>query len=203
MHVAALGVWLGVVLMSGAAAAIIFPTVKALAPSVPAYAGYAGEHWMLVAGRVAQRVFLAGDVAQFACACGAGLGLLFARPFGHVWWRRVATALRLTLLCGAVTALAYQLFVLAPRMNANLHGYWDAAAAGDTATAEALRAAFSAEHPTATRVLGVIAALVSACLALAAWPERNGATGDAAAAMPPARRTGSGLEEPRLLRERA
>lgn len=171
LHTLALGVWLGVVVLSGAAAATIFPTMKALAPSLPAYAAYTGDHWMLAAGKVADRVFAASDVAQFACATLAGAGLMLARPIRHEWWRTPRAAARICLLCCAITLLAYQLFVLSPRMQGNLKGYWAAALAGDTPLAETLRAAFSADHPTATNVLGATALVVLAAGLLAAWPE--------------------------------
>ncbi|MFN0011264.1 MAG: hypothetical protein ACKVS8_06420 [Phycisphaerales bacterium] len=176
LHTAALGVWLGVVVMTAAAAAIIFPTVKALAPTLPAFSAYTGDHWMVAAGKVADRIFAISDAAQFACAILAGAGLVLARPMGHASWRTLRTALRITALSAAITALAYQLFVLSPRMSQNLKGYWAAAERGDNTAAASLRAAFNADHPTATIVLGVLAVIVLACLPLAAWPETEPAS---------------------------
>ncbi len=181
LHTVALGVWLGIVVMTAAAAAIIFPTVKGLAPTLPAFNAYTGDHWMVLAGKVADRIFAVSDAAQFACAIVAGAGLVLARPIGHPAWRTLPTALRMTALSAAVTALAYQLFVLSPRMNHNLRGYWAAAERGDNAAAEALKAAFNTDHPTATIVLGVLAVIVLAGLLLAAWPDAEPAPTKAAA----------------------
>lgn len=197
LHTAALGVWLGVVLMSAAAAAVIFPTVKALDPSLPGFAAYTGDHWMIAAGRVADRTFAVSDAAQFVCALLAGLGLVVRRPIGDAAWRTARSALRITFLSGAITALAYQLFVLAPRINANLQAHWTAAAAGDNATAQTQRAAFTADHPTASATLAVIATLVAVCLGLAAWPGSGpGYVGGSA----PTAASGPRLEEPALAR---
>ena len=199
IHTAALGVWLGVVLMTGAAAAVIFPTVKALDPTLPGFGLYTGDHWMIAAGRVADRTFAISDAAQFVCATLAGVGLVLGRPLGHPAWRTARTAVRITFLSAAITALSYHLFVLAPRMNTNLRGYWAAAAAGDNATAQTLRDAFSADHPTASATLGAIAALVAICLALAAWPQPQAiATPRPASAPDPA--ATPRLEEPALAR---
>ncbi len=197
LHTAALGVWLGVVLMAGAAAAVIFPTVKALNPSLPAFAAYTGDHWMIAAGRVADRTFAVSDAAQFVCALLAGLGLVLGRPIGDASWRTARSALRITFLSGALTALAYQLFVLAPRMNANLQAHWAAAAVGDDARAQTLREVFTADHPTASATLGMIAVLVAICLGLAAWP---GATPGRAGGSSPTPAAAPRLEVPALAR---
>ena len=198
VHTAGLGVWLGVVLMSGAAAAVIFPTVKALNPSLPAFSAYTGDHWMIAAGRVADRTFAVSDAAQFVCALLAGAGLVLGQPIGDASWRTPRSALRITFFSGAITALAYQLFVLAPRMNANLQGHWTAAAGGDNAAAQALREAFTADHPTASTTLGVIAALVAICLGLAAWPKAAG--GSSVTGTPVISRESARPEEPALAR---
>jgi hypothetical protein len=172
-HTFFLGLWFGSLVMTGIAAAIIFPTVKHLQPQVPAYASYRGEHWLLLAGKVAERIFTAADIVQFVCACvavGAFLVMAAKTPEG---WRTPERALRVTLLVAALTTLAYQILVLGPRMHLNLTEFWNAAGAGQQANADRFQAAFDADHPTASTVLGITVALVGAAFALAAWPGRD------------------------------
>ena len=47
LHLAALGAWLGAIVVSGAAAAIIFPTMRSLDPRMPEFGSYQGPHWMI------------------------------------------------------------------------------------------------------------------------------------------------------------
>ncbi|MEL6795887.1 MAG: hypothetical protein AAFO89_03605, partial [Planctomycetota bacterium] len=49
------------------------------------------------------------------------------------------------------------IFILGPRMNANLSDYWTAAAAGDNDTALAAQQAFMADHTPASNTLAAIA----------------------------------------------
>lgn len=44
VNVTSLGLWCGCLLMTGAGAAVTFPTVKRLDPSVPSMSGYSGDH---------------------------------------------------------------------------------------------------------------------------------------------------------------
>lgn len=175
IHVGVLGVWLGALVMTGVAAAVIFPTMKSLDPRLPGYEGYTGSHWMLAGGSVANRLFVIGDVVQFTAmlAAGAtfGLGIMF---FG-LPSRKPLTVIRATLLLGLVGVLSYHLLVLAPRMAVNLDGFWAAAKAGDQARAETLRAAFDADHPTARSVLSCIAVLLLGALAAGVWSATGGA----------------------------
>lgn len=166
LHILALSLWLGCVVTAGLAAAIVFPTMKALDPHLPQYAGYTGDHWMLAAGRIADRVFDATDTAQVGAAVVAtltGVGLLLAR----VVRARSRSALAwLIALAGALCVLAYTLTILRPRMTTNLIAYWDAASRADNPAAEAARAAFSAEHPLASNLMVATALLVLLALTL-------------------------------------
>ncbi len=166
LHILALSLWLGCVVTAGLAAAIIFPTMKSLDPQLPAYAGYTGDHWMLAAGRIADRIFDATDTAQVGAAGVAlltGVALLAARglrarpPIALAW---------LVALAAALGVLAYTLTVLRPRMTTNLVTYWDAASRADNPAAEAARAAFSAEHPLASNLMAATALLVLLALIL-------------------------------------
>ena len=53
---AAIALWLGVLLVSGLTAAVAFPTMKPLAPQLPDYAAVS-DHWKITAGAIANRVF--------------------------------------------------------------------------------------------------------------------------------------------------
>lgn len=166
LHIVSLCLWGAAVLGSGLAAAIAFPTMKALDPRLPAYSAYEGDHWMLAAGKIANRVFEITDGMQMAMAALAvvtAAGLLAARVCGA---RSIAGAMWLVVLAVAVGVLGYTLLVLRPAMAVDLHAYWDAALAGDTPAAEASREAFSAEHPMASNLMASTAACVLGALVL-------------------------------------
>ncbi len=172
MHLASLGVWAGVLGGAGIAAAVAFPTVRDLAPSLPAYEAYAGEHWMLAAGMVASRVFVISDVVQFVCTFGAIIGFGLAVAFGGYLkgdrrsWLLFFRALFLGL---AFISVAYHLLILMPSMQHDLRQYWDAALAGETETAERFRQAFADRHPDASRSLGLTALAALTTLLLGVW----------------------------------
>ncbi len=168
VHVFAMGLWFGALIMTAAAAAVIFPTLKALNPSLPAYASYGGEHWMLAAGRVANTIFFISDVVQFICSSLAIGTLLVSVVFLKTPWRNRLTAMRAVLLGTALCLLCYHLFILGPRMSVNLERYWTLAAQGQQQQADEFRAAFSADHPSASRVLGAIAGVAGLGLFLGA-----------------------------------
>jgi hypothetical protein len=195
IHIAVLGVWLGAILLAGAAAAVVFPLMKDLNPTLPRFAKYDGPHWLLAGGKVGQLVFFALDLVQFVCVLTAGATLVVSLVWMGLPVRRWSTFLRIALLLALVGVLAYQFGVLAPDLQANLRSYWAAAEAGDNVSAAAFREAFDRGHPLATRLLGSTAAAVLASIAVATWSIAD--TG------PEPERAGSPLEEPRLLRTRA
>lgn len=199
IHLAVLGAWLGVLLMTGAAAAMLFPTIRALAPTLPGYARYEGPHWSLAAGKIAAVLFFLADAAQFAgvLAAGATLGVSIL-AFG-VSMRSRLTALRGGVLIALLGLLSYQLLVLAPGMHADLASYWLAAEAGDNAAAARFKAAFDARHPLARTLLAVDAAAVLVLLVAGVWSatDRGRSVADVPVAAPPVR-----LEEPMLARGR-
>ncbi|MFM9996691.1 MAG: hypothetical protein ACKVU4_12940 [Phycisphaerales bacterium] len=195
IHLVTLGLWLGVLVMTGVAAAVLFPTIKALDPRLPEYAAFTGEHWSLAAGRVAATLFFVCDAVQFAGALIAGvtLGLsilLFGLPA-----RSLATACRAGLIVIIVGVLSYQFIMLAPDMNRNLAAYWTAAKGGDNSAAATFKAAFDAKHPLARNLLAVDALLVVASFVLAAWSATGLAREQPEAAGGPERER---IEEPLL-----
>lgn len=164
VHALALGLWLGCVLMTGVAAALIFPGTKALDPQLPAYAAYDGEHWRIVAGTIANQIFLYSDLIQFACAAVAGTTVLLAALALGSNWKRISFGARPPLVFGALSVFAYGFFILRTEMNEHLTMYWLAAEAGENDAAETARLAFAELHPTASALLGATCVLVAAAV---------------------------------------
>jgi len=195
VHCLALGVWLGAIVTTGMAAAMLFPTVRELTPVTPKFEAYEGEHWRIVAGHVGAGLFLNADVVQFVCAFvaifTAGVSvILMGRQ-----WRTVGTGLRMVLLSCALTAFSYGFFIHTPRMNAHLAAYWRAAEAGDNAVATAEQQAFAALHPTSTTVLGLTALCVAAALVVGVYSALGAET-----TRPIREPSSGGLETPQLAR---
>ncbi|MEM1329548.1 MAG: hypothetical protein AAGG07_03195 [Planctomycetota bacterium] len=157
IHGTLLGVWLGAVLMTGIAAAIIFPTVKELSPTVSTLAAYDGEHWRIVAGRVANTVFLYSDTVQFVCATGGLASLIAVLIASGSGWRRITLGLRTVGFAVALSLFSYSFFILRTKMNGELIAYWSSAEAGENAIAAAHRQAFAEMHPTASTLIGATA----------------------------------------------
>lgn len=168
VHLVALGLWLGTLVMVGGAAAVLFPTMKSLDVRLPAFAAYDGEHWRLAAGRIGQQMFLVADLVQFPCALlTAGTFLCMMVWFG-IGKRRGSTVVRALALGVAVAAAAGEILVLAPSMNGSLKAYWGAAQAGDNAAAAVHQRAFNDLHPIATNLLAVDAIAVFVALVMGA-----------------------------------
>ncbi|MEM9065694.1 MAG: hypothetical protein AAGB51_09425 [Planctomycetota bacterium] len=153
-HLLALGVWIGVIVGAGLAAAALFPSIRDLDPRVPAYEAYSGEHWLMVGGAAGERIFLYADVAQFVCATGAMLTLIISLITSGAGWRSLSTALRVPLLCAAIGLFSYSMFMHTPEMNEHLRQLRVAAEAGDEAVAQNHREAFRGMHPVASNLLG-------------------------------------------------
>lgn len=161
--------------MTGAAAAIAFPTMRELAPSLGAYPMYPGTHWTLAAGEVMRRVFTVSDVVMLATGVLGGLALTtsFAlrlrahRPSPTEW-------VRILLALGLLGMIAYQAIFLRPAMNEELFAYLDAASIGDAANADMHRENFSAMHPTASRSLSATFGIALASTLLGVWSRRDG-----------------------------
>lgn len=185
---------MGALAMTGAAAAVIFPVVKALDPSLPEYAAYTGPHWRLAAGHVASRIFLISDAVQLGCIIITGLTLGVIALTADAWAKPIVTALRIISLLAAISILAYSFAFLGPRMNLNLVNYWDAAKTGDNEAALVYQQAFDKDHPTASRVMVgsfLCALLLTTSGAFAASGASNRNT-------PPRTSTKRTLEEPSL-----
>lgn len=178
-HLVALGLWLGALVMTGATAAIAFPTLRDLDPSLPAFASYPEDHWSIAAGMVMARVFFVCDAVQLGCGllAGATLGILFLT--GAVARRRAAQVIRAALLAVLLVSLLQYLVFPAREMAQDLQAFWSAAKAGDAETADRHRAAFERAHPGASLRLSLHAIGVLVTMAVGAWaaatPERDAA----------------------------
>lgn len=171
VHFASLGLWLGALGMAGVTAAVLFPTMRELDPVLPAFGAYTGAHWSLAAGHGAAKVFAVSEFVQWA-AGGLALATLvvsfLARKRAGIGIG-VPGAIRAGMIAVAVGLTLYQAAVLGPRMDRNMHAYWDAARAGESETALAHKAAFDADHPRASRVLTQTFSAVAIALVIGCW----------------------------------
>lgn len=175
LHIAAVGLWAGSLAMSGVAAALIFPGMKRLSPTLPEYAQYTGDHWMIAAGMIAARQFAVLAWVEAALALVAVGSLLLLVASGRT---RLSLMLVLRILgIGAVTAiLVFQAFFLQPRMDRHMHAHWDAARQGDNEAAVASKNAFTADHPLASGLMQARLGLLLACLLAGVWSVRANAS---------------------------
>lgn len=172
-HLVSAAVWLGALVGAGGSAALLFPRMKELEPRLEAFAAYPGEHWKIAAGQVATRLFVACDAVQMVCAgvCFLSLGLVLSRMKKEGVVAGGAMLVRALALTVAMGLLCYQLFVLGPRMQANVQSYWTLAKAGEVERASDFERAFSADHPTSTNVLGGTAVGVLMLIVSGAWSQ--------------------------------
>lgn len=168
LNLLALSVWLGSVAMSGVVAAIVFPLMRRLEPTLGAYNAYQGDHATLAGGLVASRVFFTVDTIQFVCAALAlgSIAMLVAMGYSLNTFARV---MRVLVLCMTLALLSYHLFFFMPSLTQTLNGYWDFAAAGNTAQADVFKDRFLASHGLASNLLGGLTLMVLINILLAAW----------------------------------
>ena len=197
VHLTALGLWLGALVMTGLMAATLFPMMKGLDPRLPAYEKYTGEHWMIAAGQPMAKIFLYSDILQFACAtlCIFTMGVLLFKC--RISMRRPSGAIRVLALATAICLLGGRGIYLSPRMELNMRGYWEAALQGNNTEAAKFKDVFSADHPTASRLMGGTAVALLLAMLAGAW---SASTPGVPAPPSPAPPRASKYEEPRLLR---
>tara|TARA_A100000171_G_scaffold51037_1_gene64143 strand:+ start:4874 stop:5470 length:597 start_codon:yes stop_codon:yes gene_type:complete len=159
VHLLALSVWLGAVGMSGVVAAIVFPLMRELEPTLGAYPNYEGDHALLAAGRVASKVFFAVDTIQFVCGTIALATIVLLVVCGYSL-NTLARVLRVIVLCMTLGLLSYHLLLFMPELMRMLQGYWDNAAMGDTEVADRFKDEFLAQHSKASNILGALALMV-------------------------------------------
>ena len=96
--------------MSGVVAAIVFPLMRKLEPTLASYPDYEGDHAMLAGGRLASSVFLAVDMIQFVCASLALATLATMIVTGYTI-NTIPRLLRIMVLCATLALLSYHLFI--------------------------------------------------------------------------------------------
>lgn len=172
-HALGITVWAIAVGGSALAAAVVFPQMKALAPSLPGYAAYTGDHWMIAAGHVGRKVFEISDWVELGASAVVVVALASLTRCGFVrgWWG----ALRWMGVGLAAGLAIYNGLVLAPRMDRSLVAYWEAARDGRNEEASAYREMFSAEHPLASRIKGTSLTALLLTTAIAAAARKNSA----------------------------
>jgi hypothetical protein len=168
VHLVALSIWLGAVAMSGVVAAIVFPLMREVEPTLGAYADYGGDHSVLAGGLVASRVFFAVDFIQFVCGSLALLTIAIMMASGYSL-NTVARVFRVIVLCTTLALLSYHLVIFMPKLQQILSAYWSLAQMGDTAQADAFKDRFLASHAAASRILGTLTIAVLINLILAGW----------------------------------
>lgn len=165
-HILALSVWLGAVAMSGVVAAIVFPLMRELDPTLGAYPNYEGDHALLAAGRVASKVFFTVDVIQFVCATIALATIVVLVVCGYSL-NTLARVLRVIVLCMTLALLSYHLLLFMPGLMQMLQGYWDNAAMGNTQVADRFKDEFLTQHSKASNILGALALMVMVNIVIA------------------------------------
>lgn len=168
LHLVALSVWLGSVAMSGVVAAIVFPLMRKLEPTLALYPEYTGDHAMLAGGRVASSVFFAVDFIQFVCASLALTTIVIMIVAGYQI-NTIARLLRVMVIFATLALLSYHLFIFMPKLTLTLRGYWDFASAGDTTQADMFKDRFLASHKAASRILSTLTLAVLTNIILAGW----------------------------------
>ena len=197
IQIAAWATWSGALIVTGATAYFVFTLLKRLDPSLPEYAAYEGEHWRMLGGYVAERLFLGADVVGFLAICvgGGAFALACWRGFPHP--RTWTAAIRALLVMAMVGVMTYRFAVLDPAMQADLAAYRQAARLGDTQAALAAQREYDVHHATASNVIAGSLALSLAALGFTLVTTRrvmSGAANDSTSAKPNA---GPGTE-PRL-----
>jgi len=167
VYLSSLALWLGLIIMTGVMAATVFPMMKDMAPTLGQYAEYKGDHWLIAAGRIANRGFVISSIGEGLCLIAAVTSLVFLTMHRHLTY--VAAGARWATTIVLLCILGYSVLMLRPRMGANAGQYWEAAQAGDQVRAEAFQAAFNADHPRASASLSITAVALLVSLAVTAW----------------------------------
>lgn len=152
VHLTSLGVWLGAMGIAGAAAAVAFPVMRNLEPTLGAYSAFPDEHWPIAAGEVLFRVFQISDLVAMICLTLVVGSLIAAIVAGGLSMRRLSVKLRIALAIALLVIQSWSMFVLTPRMVGNVAEFWSAARIGDVERAGEYRVLFNNDHPTSRRV---------------------------------------------------
>lgn len=162
----ALGVWFGALVMVGATAAIAFPEMKELQPSLPDFSAVPEDNWSIAAGKVMFPAFFICDVIQFVSAMLAIVSFILVFVKRRTGPGAAVRGLRLLLMTILMASLGYYMVALTPAMNDSLNSYWNAARTGDLEQAATHKATFDALHPKASAALRINALLVLLAMTL-------------------------------------
>lgn len=153
IQVAAWATWSGALLVTGLTAYFVFTLLKGLDPSLPEFAAYSGEHWKLLGGYVAERLFIGADVVGFLAICLGGGAFALACWKGYPHPRSWIAAIRALLIMAMMGIMTFRFASLDPAMQLDLAAYRQAAALGDTENALAMQAEYDKHHKTASNVM--------------------------------------------------
>jgi len=165
-HVLALTTWVAVLAAGAIAASHVFPTLRALDPTLPSYAASPqSEHWRYAAGEIMDGIFLLADRAQYVVIPVALVTLGVELRRGRIGHReRIRTA---ALGAASLIFLVYAI-AIAPAMTESLDAQRAAARIGDADSAAGHEARFNGLHPWADRTLRTNFVLVLIALGAAA-----------------------------------
>lgn len=176
------GVVFGVLAMTAVVAAVVFPKMRELDPTLPGFSQYDGAHWSLAAGIIAERVFDIGFViagVAVAGCIGGVLGLVFARGGSGASGAGRMPIVRLGLTLIVAALFCTHVGWLQRRMDSAAEDYRQAAAAGNNDAAHEAKARFDAMHPTAANLISGSTLAALALFVVSAWQvgRRDGASG--------------------------
>lgn len=169
LHILSLALWLAATLGSALAAAVLFPTLKSLHPRLPEYEAYQGEHFLVAAGTVAQKIFLIADMVHLPAALIAVITLVLSVRARGVLSKRPATAVRAVSLAVALACLGAMLLIVTPRLVSHTKQHFAAMQQNNASAIAAHKAAVDDIHPIASRLMGTMALSTLLSLASGAW----------------------------------
>lgn len=169
INTGALGAAMGIILATGVTAAIAFPAMRELAPTLPGYAAVE-DHWLIAAGSIMAQVFRVTAIMLAIAFAGAVVTLFVLIARAGAGRNRAAVLLRSLVLLAAVAVFTHYAAVLMPRMNRTFDDFLNAARTGDSEQAVSLRASFDSDHPASRRDLSTLFALTTVAWLLTGWP---------------------------------
>lgn len=173
VHLLALCLWSAGLLAAGLSAALVFPTLKGLSPTLAGFsAEFAQSHYLVAGGSIAQRAFFVSDLISFFGAMVAIVTLAVLIVVHRLPTRRSSTIVRALALALAVASLASMLIIVTPALNTATRLHWAAIKLGDAGSIAERKLEVDQLHPLATNLmvgmLGcVLVALVAGMWALA------------------------------------
>lgn len=160
------GIVFGVLAMTAVVAAVTFPRMKSLNPTIPGYEGYRGAHWSLAAGWIAEGVFDIGFLIAGVAVAGCIAAVL---SLAVVRGRRGMPIVRLGLTLVVAALFCTHVGWLQRRMDVAAEEYREAAARGENDAAVEAKSRFDAMHPMASKLISAAALAGLALFGVSAW----------------------------------